>query len=206
MIITAEGKEKMQQPARFFIFGGKCMTVKSFHMGLSVWEKTAALSWRWRHFVGNTNMTRTQHQFWLIYNKLNVSLSSDHNKKNGPKIKVRGQKQWVFICPSDQFIISCIHLSVYICGLLLFYFSISVVGVVLLAHQMTGSPAQRENCSSRWPVCLFALYTVSERIVIFTGTISQQTHSGPFKSTCVSYWRVNLRIWSWTEFKHTTSC
>lgn len=93
MIITAEGKEKMQQPARFFIFGGKCMTVKSFHMGLSVWEKTAALSWRWRHFVGNTNMTRTQHQFWLIYNKLNVSLSSDHNKNNGPKIKVRGQKQ-----------------------------------------------------------------------------------------------------------------
>lgn len=118
------------------------------------------------------------HQLWLIWHKLSVSSSSAQMRRSRMQqnnvVKTHGE-QWGGYSsdPSNQSSSHPSNSPIQGSGLFL-----SPSGLCCLALQhMTGSQTQQERShSSRWSVCLFTPHSISELIVIFTGTVSQQKH------------------------------
>lgn len=111
------------------------------------------------------------HQLWLIWHKLSVSSSSAQMRRS----RMPGEQWgWGYSSdPSNQSSSRPSNSPIQGSGLFL-----SPSGLCCLALQhMTGSQTQQERSrSSRWSVCLFTPHSISELIVIFTGTVSQQKH------------------------------
>ncbi len=132
-------------------FGRKPITRKKL-IKISVWS-----SWP-GHSGSDSNMTKTLHQFWLIHHKLSVSLAVQI---------IRTTTSCLFI-KSIWWMDDNMHPS--ISPAWLFRFSLSLA--------LFGSPPDHRFigfcCCSRWPICLFALYSLSELIVAFAVTIWQE--------------------------------